>query len=808
VGVKALAGLRVVECGAGVAAAYAAKLFADLGADVIKIEPPAGDYTRLRGPFPGETPDRERSGLFTYLNAGKRSATLCLERDGDQQRFERLLAPADVLIHNLQPGSPVRAALDPETLLRAHPRLVIADITGFGRSGVNADFQWTDLIALCAGGLAYICAAERGRPDRSPLKPFGEQAEFQAAITAAVAIMGALRARREQGFGQWIDISAQETITAMLGTAMAQYTYTGAVPTRLGVRSIHPWAFMPCQDGLILIFCVENAEWQRLVELLGNPEWAGWEIFQDRFDRAANWDVLQPLLAEAVGAWTVRDLYEAGQQHRIPLAPVATMADLLASPQLTERRYFASYETPAGESFLMPGRPFTLSATPWELGGRAPKLGEHNDAFEALCTDVASEPMSTRTIADAQPTERRAPLAGVRVLDFTWVWAGPFAAMQLAHLGAEVIKVESQKRLDTTRRFVPFADGEAGVNRSGYFNQYNQGKRSVLLNLSEPEGRALAQRLALSADIVIDNFAPGAMQRFGLDQASLGAINPRIITVSLTGYGEDGPESRFMSYGPSQEPLAGLSALSGYRDGPPGDLGLSYGDPNAGIHAAFAAQAALWHRDRSGAGQHVEVSLLESSINVIPEGIIEQTMNGFPPPRAGARDRWMSPHGTFPCSGEDAWLGIAVRDNHDFARFATAIGMPQLARDPRFRTLHGRKANEDDLEGLVCAWTATQDRFAAAEVLQRAGVPAFPCMTAADLHEDRHIRERDFFVRLEHPEVGARAHPGVPWKLSATPMRVQQPAPLLGEATRELLARILNIDDATYDDLVRRNIVF
>lgn len=285
---NALAGLRVVECGAGVSAAYAAKLMADLGAEVLKIEPPEGDYTRLRGPFPGDVPDREAGGLFTYLNAGKRSVVLNLEHDEDRRRFDRLLRGADVLIHNLQPGSPARSALEPEALLREHPRLVVADITGFGRSGEHAAYQWTDLIGLCAGGLTYLCAAERSRPDRAPLKPFGEQAEFQAAATAAVAIMGALRARREQGTGQWIDVSAQETITAMLGTAMGVYTYTGAVPTRLGVRSIHPWAFMPCQDGLILIFCVENAEWQRLVELLGSPEWAAWEVFHDRFDRAAH----------------------------------------------------------------------------------------------------------------------------------------------------------------------------------------------------------------------------------------------------------------------------------------------------------------------------------------------------------------------------------------------------------------------------------------------------------------------------------------------------------------------------------------
>ncbi len=792
---RALEGLRIVECGSGVSAAYAAKLFADLGADVVKVESPGGDITRLRGPFPGGIPNRERSGLFCYLNGNKRGVMADLSTAEGQATLGSLLADADALIHNFPPGSRELEAVSPERLRSAFPRLVVADISCFGRTGAYRNYQGTDLIALSAAGLTSICGAEPGRPDQEPLRPFGQQSEFQAGCNAAVALLGALFASSVRGDGDYIDVSAREAFSSILGTAIVSYSYMGLVASRLGTRSIQPWAFMRCEDGLILIFCVENEEWSRLVDVLGNPEWASWEIFSDRFVRGENWDILKPLLETEVAKWRVRDLYETAQQRRIPLAPVSTMADLLASPQLAYTGFFRTQPaSPLGDA-LFPGPPYRLSATPWRLDAPPPKLGEDSPQWKP------------RQRATPKLGDGASPLAGLRVVDFTWVWAGPYCAMQLAHLGAEVIKVESEKRLDTTRRFQPFAEGEAGVNRSGYFNQYNQGKRSVTINLSDPKGKELARRLADTADVVIDNFAPGAMERLGLDHDTLRTSNPRVITLSLSGFGPTGPESRFVSYGPSQEPLGGLSALSGYVDGPPGDMGLSYGDPNAGIHGAFALLAALRRRDLTGEGQRIDVSLFESSVCVIPEGVISQSLIGFAPPRMGTRDIAMSPHGIFPCAGDDRWVAIAVRDEAEFRAFASVLGKPGLTADPRFRTFQARKANEDDLDAIIRDWTRTRDRFDITRDLQAVGVPTFPCLTIEDLIADPALAERGFFETAEHPEVGVRAHAGVPWRAQRALMVPRGPAPSLGEANGYVLREILALTEAEISDLQAAGVI-
>src|SRR5215207_7773483 len=243
------------------------------------------------------------------------------------------------------------------------------------------------------------------------------------------------------------------------------------------------------------------------------------------------------------------------------------------------------------------------------------------------------------------------PLEGVRVCDFTWVWAGPFCTLQLAHLGADVIKIESTKRVDTVRGFVP-ADDVPGVNRAGYFNQYNQGKRSLQLDLSTEEGREIAKRLVAESDVVAENYSAEVMKRLGLDYESLKQIKPDIVMISLSGYGATGPLSPYISYGPAQVPMSGLSSLTGYAGGPPSEVGVSYGDPNGGAHGAVAILAALWHRARTGEGQYIDQSQWESAIAVLGEGIMDQVMNGAQPERMGNRDQWNVPQGVYRCAGE------------------------------------------------------------------------------------------------------------------------------------------------------------
>lgn len=396
---------------------------------------------------------------------------------------------------------------------------------------------------------------------------------------------------------------------------------------------------------------------------------------------------------------------------------------------------------------------------------------------------------------------RRLPLEGIRVADFTWVWAGPFCTLQLAHLGAEVIRVETESRTCVTRLLPPWANGEFGANRSGYFNQYNQGKLSLGLDLKQEGAVAIAKELVSKSDIVCENFAAGVMDRLGLGYEVLRRIKPDLIMIALSGYGATGPEREFVSYGPAQVPLSGMSSLTGYAGWPPMHVGISYGDPNGGLHGAFAVLAALLHRARTGEGQYIDLSQQETTIAVLAEGVLEQSISGRQPERDGNRDPWMAPHGAFRCAGEDRWVSLAVRSDEEWRRLADILGRPELGADPRYATLEGRKANEDDVEAAVSAWTSTRAPEDVTRVLQAAGIPAFPSMTNRDLATDPHLLGRDLFVNLEHPEVGVRQHIGIPWKLHGSPVQVRRPAPCLGEHTDYVLRQILGRSQQETDQL-------
>jgi crotonobetainyl-CoA:carnitine CoA-transferase CaiB-like acyl-CoA transferase len=390
---------------------------------------------------------------------------------------------------------------------------------------------------------------------------------------------------------------------------------------------------------------------------------------------------------------------------------------------------------------------------------------------------------------------RRPPLAGVRVADFTWVWAGPHCTLQLAHLGAEVIRIETATRLCVTRLLPPFAEFRPGPNRSGYFNQYNQAKKSVTLDLKRPEAVEVAKRLCAASDVVVENFAAGVMERMGLGYPVLRALRPDVVMIALSGYGATGPDSDKVSYGPAQVPLSGMSSVTGYRDHPPMHVGVSYGDPTGGLHGAFAVLAALLHRARTGEGQYIDLSQWETSMAVLPEALLDWTLNGRQPPRDGNRDPHMAPHGVFRAGGDDRWLALAVEDDAAWRRLAGVLGRPALADDPRFATVAARKRHEDALEGLVQEWTAARPPEEAAAVLQAAGIPAFVAATNRDLAEDAHLDGRGFLVRHPHPEVGSRAHLGVPWRFGASEVAVRRAAPCLGADTDQVLRDVAGYGD-------------
>jgi benzylsuccinate CoA-transferase BbsF subunit len=394
------------------------------------------------------------------------------------------------------------------------------------------------------------------------------------------------------------------------------------------------------------------------------------------------------------------------------------------------------------------------------------------------------------------------PLDGIRVADFTWVWAGPYCTLQLAHLGADVVRIETRTRPCITRVIPPWPEGKpGGLNRSGYFAQYNQGKRSLSLNFKDPAAREVALKLVAKSDIVVNNFAHGVMDKMGFGYEVLKQVKPDIIMITLSGYGDTGPYRDYIAYGPAQVPLSGLSALTGYKDWPPMHSGFSYADPNAGVHGAFAILAALFHRKKTGEGQYLDMSQWECAMGLLPEGILEYTFNGREPERIGNADPMMAPHGVFKCLDRpekimglsvDQFVAIACNDDLDWRRLAHAMGRAELVTDAKFATLAARKANEEELDAIINAWTAVQRAAAVADALQHAGVPAAVVADNKYLaDEDPHLRERGYWVYKEHPEIGTRQHAGVPWKMSRTPTEVRAAAPLIGQHTDEVLTGLL-----------------
>lgn len=798
---QGLEGVKVVELGELVSAAYAGKIMADLGADVVKVEEPGGDPARQRGPFPRGLADPEKSGLFLALNTNKRGITLDLTRH--QDRLARLVAWADIVVHNYPAAQMAERGIDYGAFRQLNPRLVMCSITPFGLSGPYKDYRAYELNVSHAGGWGWLSPGASDFPDLPPLKVAGHQCDFQGGVSGAMAALAAYQRALDTGCGEHIDLSTQAFIAAFLEQNFVYYSYSDRIASRLGKRLLYPWGIFECKDGLIFILAVEEDQWERIVELMGNPEWAGWEIFADATQRSKNQDVMKMYLDEWVKDWTVEELWHEAQSRRICFAPVFGMEQLSKQEQLRSRHFFVDVSQPHAGTVTQLGPPYQLREPWWQVRRPAPLLGEHTDeVLRALPPAPAPRPPAP------SPAMRR-PLEGVRVADFTWVWAGPYGTMYLSHLGAEVIKIESNTRIDVTRRLPLYPTGmEAGVNRSGLFNQWSLGKKSVLINFSTPEGLAVVKELIQNSDVVVDNFATGVMERLGLGYDDLVKIKPDIIMASISGYGHSGPLKNYMGYGPAIAPLTGLSAMTGYAGGPPQEVGISYGDPNSGIHAAVAVTAALAARKRTGKGQYIDVSLWESVAALVPEGWMDYAMNGLEPARRGNRDPLMAPHTCFRCAGEDEWVSIACGNDAEWRALCRAMDQAGLGTDARFRTVQDRKANEDTLENIVTAWTEKRDKWHLTQTLQAAGVAAFPSMNSKDLADDPHLKQRGFFVELPHAEVGVRKHTGIPWLLTESPNGVQAPAPLLGQHTEQVMRDVLGYADERIAQLRERRVLY
>ena len=788
----ALSGVRVLEVRGQVSAAYCGKVLALLGAEVIKVEPPEGDAARRMGPFPEDLPHPEKSGLFLALNLNKFSITLDLALPRDRRRFRTLARSAAVLV-----GDAAELAAESEALRRENPGLIVTSISPFGNWGPYAGFKASDLVLFHMSGQAPGMLGPVADGDaQPPIRAGGRQAEFVTGLAAATATLMALFRRQRTGQGCRVEVSGFEAMVTQLISALANCAFDRPPPARVApAEVVSVGGVLPCRDGYVAISPREDAQWARWVELMGQPAWADEERFRTREGRERHFADLW----ELVGRWTrlhgKHDIARRGQERRIPCFPVNTVRDLFNDVHLKCRGFFQEIAHPVAGRLAYPGVPYRFSHLALPLAARpAPLLGEHNERLLGPSAPAASTTRPVTGNAQTSHEPSRLPLDGVRVVDLSWIIAGPTAARFLAMMGAEVIKVGSARRPDPSTRGAPF-------------QAYNQSKRSCSLNIAKPAGLCLAKRLIAKSDVVIENFAAGVIERLGLGYEALREIRPDLIMVSSSGTGHSGPDKDYVAYGSLLQYYTGWNSVSGYPDGVPIKGGL-WADPWVGLELAMVTAAALNHRAATGEGQYIDYSMAEALTACLPEALLDFRMNARErPPNANADDTY-APHGVYRCQGPDRWIAIAVTQRNEWLALCEVIRRPDLAADPDLATAAGRRARQDEIDTAVTSWTRQQDDYDAMHRLQRAGVPAGPFLEPSRLFNDPQLRQGGYFTRRQVHDGAWRDLPGLGWRFEGGPDPHLSPAPVLGQDNDDVFGNLLGLSAAEIARLKEEHVIY
>ncbi len=755
-----LVGLHVVEIADEISGPYATKLFADLGAEVIKIEPPGGDPLRRWGPFPGGVFDPQRSGLFEYLNAGKRGATLDLAQRDDLAAARELIGQAHVLVEDFAAGTLEGWGLGADALARLNPNLVRLSISAFGLLGPLRHRQVTPLTVQAASG--WISARD---PERPPVQVGARISEY---VAGAYGTLGALTALRLSPAGRVreVDVSQVEALVSTLPypMLMAQRMRRLGLPANL--RSAPMLGVVRAADGWVGINCLTGQHWLDVCAMLGLPEYGEHQIaiMLGGPERAEFFAKAQPLLADQ----TVAEIVELGQALRIPAAPVNDGATVLDCPQYAKRGFFIEGGG-AGWSFQRPGPAFRFSKTPVAQLYPAPCAGMRPVPWDTACRSLST-------------TEGSLPFAGLRVLDLTTFWAGAYLTCYLGAFGADIVKVESIQRPDGHRYSGAFAyEGDDWYERSAIWQGTNLNKRDLTLDLTSTRGLDIARRLATRADVVVENFSPRVVEQFGLDYDSLVSLNPDVIVVRMPGFGLQGPWRDYVGWALNIEQTSGMSAVTGYADGPPCNP-QGPADPIVGVHAGVALLAALEHRSRTGVGQLIEIAQIEVAACVTAEPVIAYSMNGEVRSREGNRRRGYL-QGVYPTSEDDSWVALSVRDNADWSRLVAAMGRPELL---------GAAPDHDVFDEIVAGWTRTRAPRAITEILQAHDIPAERVITGDQMYDSEflgaQLDARAYYQELEHPITGSHRYPGWPFRITPGPVGQHRSSPpTLGQHNDEIL---------------------
>ena len=746
-----LDGVHVVEIANEISGPYCGKLFVDIGADVTKIEGPERDSLRQWGPYPGGEPDPDRCGLFEYLNAGKRCEVV------DSIVARELIADADVLIDGLAPGVLDNSGFGVDALQEINPRLVVVRISNFGQHGPFRDRVATPLTLQAASG--WITARD---PDRPPVQAGARIAEYVAGGYAALGALTALRIASNNRVTE-VDVSVFESLLSTLPYPMLQAERMRTLGLPTNVRQAPMLGVVRAGDGWVGINCLTGQHWLDVCAMLGLPEFGEqqYAIMMGGPERAEFFAAAQPWLSER----TVTEIVELSQALRIPAAPVADGRTVLECPQWVKREFFVNAGG-EGWSFRRPGPAFRLSKPP----------------------SMSASAQAGGVWPAAEIADPSLPFAGLKVFDLTTFWAGGYLTCYLGAFGADVVKVESIQRPDGFRYSGAFPhEGDDWYERGALWQATNLNKRDITLDLTSQPGRELARRLAAQADVVVENFSPRVVEQFELDYRSLAALRPDVIMVRMPGFGLEGPWRDYVGWALNIEQVSGMSAATGYADGPPCNV-QGPADPIVGVHAGVALLAALEHRRRTGEGRLIEVAQIEVAAAVTAEPVIEYSMNGIVRPRDGNRQRGYC-QGVYPTDADDVWVALSVRDDHDWSALVDAMGRPGLLEDERFATGDRRAAAPDAFDQVVAAWTRTQSSANIVAALRQRDMAAEEVIKPEGMYDVPQLDARRYYEDYRRPITGRHRYPGWPFRITPGPARHHRFAPpTLGQHNDEILS--------------------
>jgi crotonobetainyl-CoA:carnitine CoA-transferase CaiB-like acyl-CoA transferase len=768
-------------------------LLAQLGAEVIHVEPPEGSTARRMPPLDERQGHQGESLFWQAFAAGTQSIALAMDTLEGRERLRELAADADVLIES---GA---LDLDLDALRADNPLLVTVSISAFGPDGPKAHYAASDLtVWASAGPLALTRDPGTGKPLAMAIP----QAFHQAAMDGACGALMALAARGEHGPGQHAEVAAQPSnlLCTLFGHLAGPVGHEGYAMANAGMSKKDldlsgsgartQKTFWQVRDGTVEMHIgigtaagrFSNALFKWLRSIGECPEeFAAWdwitlpdriregEVSMDDVERARAH--VEPIFER----FTKNEMTEIAEKNGLMMAPILTTADLMVSPQLLARDFFAK----VGDGQIRLPAPFSGAGGLSGSVARAPRLGEH----------AGFAPQTTPANTVNAPAASR-PLEGLKVLDLAWVIAGPLVGRTLADFGASVIRVESSKRLDTARVLGPFPGGEFNPQTSVSYDSCNLGKLGLSLDLSREEARSVVRDLARWADVVIESFLPGQMEKFGLDYASLKAINPKLVMLSSSLTGQTGPTARLPGFGNIGAALSGMKQMIVAADGTPlGPYG-PYTDYIAPRFALMALLSALDERKRTGEGCHLDISQTETAVTFLAPQLLDYQVNGRVVVAKGNRDESFAPHGVLRCAGEDKWIALTVRGDDEWARMAALIGGEALG--VRFASLEGRKADEDELERIVEQWTSARSPAEAETALQAVGVPAHRVSDTYDIAGDPQLAHRGSLLKVAQPIAGETVVDASRFNLSASPARYGRHAPRFGEDNEKVLAEVLH----------------